>query len=85
MHPTSLPVRFLSLCLFLLGVAATPSAAQPQFAKTVISSTSVSNVRMAIDGALETAAVLQAPLIGAAKMRLGFAKEAPAGQTAGLP
>jgi hypothetical protein len=81
--------KFLSLRCFLLGLvlsglAALPSTAQTQFAKTVISSTSVSSARMAIDGAMETAAVLQAPLIGAAKMRLGFAMEAPAGKTAGL-
>lgn len=84
MYNKLLRLQILLFCLLLIGVTAVPGRAQTQFAKTIISSSNVSDDNKAIDGTMATAAVLEAPLIGVARMRLGFASLAPAGKTAGL-
>jgi hypothetical protein len=84
MYNKLLYLRLLLFCFFLISIAVVPAMAQTQYAKSVVSSNSVRNSTMAIDGATETAALLESPLIGAARMRLGFTSLAPAGKTAGI-
>jgi hypothetical protein len=77
-------IRAILMALILLSVTGKVCAEQIQYATTVAGSFLASNTGQAVDGSLMTAATLSAPLLGTARLRVGFVSVVRQGGTAGL-